>query len=969
VATPTQIRRRGRWSLVLGTLFAAAALGAVAWAGDDITADGDAVDPTQTDPVAIGTVAPGAVINKTARFTLTCKTKQHIDAGDTVSLSYSSGSSTIPAGGALTATNASIGPRPSGWPTDGNDCATPPETITSGTPTTGNDSSVQITAPTTPGNYTFTVRWNIGGTGDANDVGSSSARVDYTLTVAAPADAAPTVTGTSPANGATDVAVNSNVSVTFSEPVNVTGWYTISCGTSGSHAATVSGGPTTFTIDPSTNFAFSETCTVTVLASEVTDQDANDPPNNMAANYVFSFGTAANPDTDGDGVPNATDNCTTTANPGQENTDGDALGDACDPDDDNDTVNDGTDNCQFVANPGQANNDGDALGDACDPDDDNDTISDGTDNCQFVANSGQADNDSDGQGDACDPDDDNDTVLDGADNCQFVANTNQANNDGDVLGDACDPDDDNDGVNDGADNCPLDANADQADADADGLGNACDPNAHAPTVSTAAADANGAEGDTLGTSGSFADADPSPTLTVTKQSGAGTVTQGAGGSWSWTLATTDNGSGTVVVQVYDGEHTTSDTFTWSAANVAPTATFGASPSTLDEGDDFTLSLTDPHDLAADAAAGFQYDFDCGSGYAGYGSSNSATCSTTDDDTLTVKGKIKDKDDGETEYTMTVTVQNLAPSATFNAPSSVNEGTSIALSLTGVTDPGTADTHTFRFSCDGSNWTAYSDTSTHSCPTNDNGTPTVKGQVKDDDGGESTVYSATVTVNNVAPTINGFGIVKPSGAACQGATNTVTVSFTVSDPANEANDPITGTINWGDGSGTEAISGRTTSQTHSYTPGSYVVDVSVDDGDGGTDTDGGSTPGAVVLLYTTSGLLQPINTDKSSNFKLGSTLPVKIRITDCAGASVPGLTPHVGLAKIGNGGGTVNEAVPESVPDDGSDMRYSDGQYIYNLSTKRSTLVSPAGPLQLGTYKVWVEHALIATASGYFDIVK
>ena len=75
MATPTQIRRRGRWSLVLGTLVAAIALGAVAWAGDDITPDGDAVDPAQSDPVALGTVAPGAVISKTARFTLTCKTQ------------------------------------------------------------------------------------------------------------------------------------------------------------------------------------------------------------------------------------------------------------------------------------------------------------------------------------------------------------------------------------------------------------------------------------------------------------------------------------------------------------------------------------------------------------------------------------------------------------------------------------------------------------------------------------------------------------------------------------------------------------------------------------------------------------------------------------------------------------------------------------------------------------------------------
>jgi len=36
-------------------------------------------------------------------------------------------------------------------------------------------------------------------------------------------------------------------------------------------------------------------------------------------------------DTDGDGVPNATDNCPTISNPDQADTDGDGIGDACDP--------------------------------------------------------------------------------------------------------------------------------------------------------------------------------------------------------------------------------------------------------------------------------------------------------------------------------------------------------------------------------------------------------------------------------------------------------------------------------------------------------------------------------------------------------------------------------------------------------------------------------------------------------------
>src|SRR5436190_98719 len=103
-------------------------------------------------------------------------------------------------------------------------------------------------------------------------------------------DAAPTVTATTPTNGATNQTSNTNVTVTFSEPVNATGAsFTISCATSGAHAFALSGGPTTWTLDPNTDFTNGENCTVTVLAAQVTDTDANDPPDNMAANYVFTF--------------------------------------------------------------------------------------------------------------------------------------------------------------------------------------------------------------------------------------------------------------------------------------------------------------------------------------------------------------------------------------------------------------------------------------------------------------------------------------------------------------------------------------------------------------------------------------------------------------------------------------------------------------------------------------------------------
>jgi len=110
------------------------------------------------------------------------------------------------------------------------------------------------------------------------------------------ADVAPTISVTSPGAGATSVALNANITLTFSEPVDVTGtWFTIGCATSDGHEASATTGPTTFQLDPVVDFAANETCTVTVLASQVTDQDTIDPPDTMTADYVFRFTTIAAP--------------------------------------------------------------------------------------------------------------------------------------------------------------------------------------------------------------------------------------------------------------------------------------------------------------------------------------------------------------------------------------------------------------------------------------------------------------------------------------------------------------------------------------------------------------------------------------------------------------------------------------------------------------------------------------------------
>jgi len=181
------------------------------------------------------------------------------------------------------------------------------------------------------------------------------------------------------------------------------------------------------------------------------------------------------PDTDGDGVADAGDNCPAVSNVDQLDQDGDGIGNACEPDGDNDGVSDDTDNCPTVANTEQVDTDADGIGNACEPDGDNDGVIDDVDNCPTMSNEDQSDQDGDGVGNACDPDQDGDGVNNDGDNCATVANADQLDQDGDGVGNACDPDQDGDGASDGADNCALIPNADQRDTDTDGIGDECDP--------------------------------------------------------------------------------------------------------------------------------------------------------------------------------------------------------------------------------------------------------------------------------------------------------------------------------------------------------------------------------------------------------------------------------------------------------------------------------------------------------------
>ncbi len=266
---------------------------------------------------------------------------------------------------------------------------------------------------------------------------------------------------------------------------------------------------------------------------DVCQLDGNDCNNNQildacepACGLVGHLPLECEYDSDGDGVPNATDNCPCLANADQADRDGDGVGDACDPDKDNDGICDGggplpagtpgtpvggcqpgpnnVDNCPLDPNPSQADIDADGLGDACD-------------NCPDVPNGPKRGTCTVGRGMIgvpceshafCEPegggehfctmsqdDADNDGIGDLCDNCPTVPNgpllgTCTAGDVGEpcTANEECDTaagsadgvcsmaqeDGDSDGVGTACDNCPSANNPDQRDSDGDGIGDACD---------------------------------------------------------------------------------------------------------------------------------------------------------------------------------------------------------------------------------------------------------------------------------------------------------------------------------------------------------------------------------------------------------------------------------------------------------------------------------------------------------------
>jgi hypothetical protein len=229
----------------------------------------------------------------------------------------------------------------------------------------------------------------------------------------------------------------------------------------------------------------------------------------------------------------------------------------------------------------------------------------------------------------------------------------------------------------------------------------------------------------------------------------------------------------------------SKTFQVSVANLAPTGTFGNN-GPINEGGSATISFTAVSDPSAADSATLRYAFDCAGGsldgvdYDDAGSVSSTSCSYDDGlSYYSVSGVILDKDGGRHDASTVVQVNNVAPSATFSNDGPINEGSSFTLSLTSPTDPSSGDTTAgfqYRFDC-GDGYGVYGSSNTATCPTNDNGTRSVKGQIKDKDGGERE-YTGSVTVNNAAPSAT----FSHSGPVDEGSSFTISLAD-ASDPSS------------------------------------------------------------------------------------------------------------------------------------------------------------------------------------------
>ncbi len=261
------------------------------------------------------------------------------------------------------------------------------------------------------------------------------------------------------------------------------------------------------------------------------------------------------------------------------------------------------------------------------------------------------------------------------------------------------------------------------------------------------------------------------------------------------------------------------------ANAPPAITSVSIPGTADQGElvSFSVSASDP----GDDPLRYRWDFGDGETAASAQATHRFPATGTYDIVVTVF----DDTDASDSRTAAIEVANVAPVIeAFSVDATGREGEDISAGYSASDASGIEPSATIDWG-DGTTESMDEDTLADHVYADD-GTYEVTLTVTDSDG-ETTSRTASVAIDNVAPTITSFDF--PTYGE-EGETFDFTASGT--DPAGEA-DPLTFGYDFGDGS--EPVSGiDLTAVSHTYlSSGNYTVTLTLSDDDGGVSTQTGT----------------------------------------------------------------------------------------------------------------------------------
>ncbi|WP_430451220.1 cadherin domain-containing protein [Rhodopirellula europaea] len=286
------------------------------------------------------------------------------------------------------------------------------------------------------------------------------------------------------------------------------------------------------------------------------------------------------------------------------------------------------------------------------------------------------------------------------------------------------------------------------------------------------------------------------------------------------------------------------------------------------------------------------------------SASSTAITFEDDGVYTVQVEVSDGSGTTDTDTINVNVANVKPTIELtgltaggpvNDGDSINEGETFVLNLGDITDPG-ADTVVSYIvkwgdgspSESGSYTVGGTNLASHTYTDNSLLVGPIVVDLIDEDGVHFTAGTFTIGVDNVAPTITSL-----SRTAGVDAGDTFTFIAAATDPAT-INDPLLYTWDFGDGS--PSVTTMVPTVSHEYlTGGDFDLELTVDDQEGGTDTET-----LEVFVNSLIGGIVDSDTETDNAVSEDAGIPTYVGLTASASDTDPGDTITYSLSDNADG---------------------------------------------------------------------